>query len=93
MYFKAQKSGRESTEFSLFMEGLLSHLEYLAASADVILLPFLGEGTKSGLRTPLFDTRSIKQRGGPMCQFGLWNDPRFSPVVTLVLDPTQKIFE
>ena len=92
MHFKAQEIGRESAEFSLFMVGMLNHLEGLAVSADIILLPFLGEGTKDGPRTPLFDTHSIK-RGAPMFQIGLWDDPRFSPVVTLVLDPTQKIFE
>ncbi len=92
MHFAAQKRAREDSEFSLFMTGLLNQLEGLAVSQDVILLPFLGEGTSEGQRTPLFDTHSIKQ-GGPMVQFGVWDDPRFSPVVTLVLDPTQKLFE
>jgi hypothetical protein len=92
MHFAAQKRARECSEFSLFMTGLLNQLEDLAISPDVILLPFLGEGTSDGLRTPSFDTHSIEQ-GGPMVQFGFWDDPRFSPVVTLVLDPTQKIFE
>jgi hypothetical protein len=92
MHFAAQKRGRESSEFFLFMTGLLNQLEGLAISPDVILLPFLGEGTSRGLKTPLFDTHSIKQ-GAPMVQFGVWDDPRFSPVVTLVLDPTQKIFQ
>jgi hypothetical protein len=73
-------------------EEMLLYGQALAISPDVILLPFLGEGTSRGLKTPLFDTHSIKQ-GGPMAQFSLWDDPRFSPVVTLVLDPTQKIFQ
>ena len=92
MHFVAQKHGRESSDFFLFMTGLLNQLEGLAVSPDVVLLPFLGEGTSGGLRTPLFDMHSIK-RSGPLFQVGLWDDPRFSPVVTLVLDPTQKIFE
>jgi iron-sulfur cluster repair protein YtfE (RIC family) len=94
MHFEAQKLARVDANFSLFMTNFGNQLDDLAANnPDLVLLPMLEEGTKEGLRAPVFDMHSSLRESAPFVQIHVWNDPRFLPVVTFVLDPTQKIFE
>jgi hypothetical protein len=91
MHFAALRLARTDADFSLFMTTFSGYLDEIAGgNSDLVLLPLLEEGTRGGLRRPAFDMHLVVKEGQPMVQIHVWNDP---PVVTFVLDPTQKLFE